>query len=92
MQSIAEHHNSDEQIADQYGYSKPSQQENFPTGEAACIQGVLTYTTGKPVGADGGQTHHYQDVGHHVDLRVVHHLEKVRAQSKITAAKRAADN
>lgn len=76
LQSIAEHHNSDEQAAEQCNYNEPGQQEDLPTGEAACIQGVLTHTTGNPVGADGGQAHHHQDVGNHVDLCVVHHLKK----------------
>lgn len=76
LESIAEHDNSDEQTTEQCSYNKPGQQENLPTGKAACVQGVLTHTTGKPVGADGGQTHYHQDVGNHMDLCVVHHLKK----------------
>ena len=76
LQGVAEHHNSNEQAADQRGHDEPSQQENFPAGEAAGIQGVLTHATGHPVGADGGQAHHHQDVGHYVDLRVLHHLKE----------------
>lgn len=82
LQRVTEHHNGEEQTTEQRRPGIPSQQGNLPAREATCIQRVLAHTTSKPICADGSQTHHHQDVGHHMDLCVVHHLQKRTSDDK----------
>ncbi|KAK6298119.1 hypothetical protein J4Q44_G00311740, partial [Coregonus suidteri] len=79
LQGVAEHHSRQQPDTHHPRQAIPGQQEGLPGGEPGRVQGVLTHPPSKQVDPDCYQAHQHQNVGHHVDLCVVHHLEGQRS-------------